>query len=434
MFAICPSSGHIVPISWALYKDIMAHLLPRLLTSIVERSLSLFPVVALTGARQTGKSTLVRKEPTFEERRYLTLDTPLNRELAIKEPRTLLSNSQSTHLTIDEVQRAPELLLSIKELVDANRVNGRFLLTGSANLLLLRTVSESLAGRARYLTLWPMTRREQLGLASCGIWGDFFAQPRTEWLDLVRSQTTPFEHWEQLATRGGYPVPALLKSTPQSDHDRSELFAAYTQTYLERDLRDLAAVDSLIDFQRLMRAICLRVGTVLNQVELARDTGLARTTVQRYLNLLEVSYQLVRLEPYSVNRTKRLIKSPKIYWSDTGLALHLSGANAASGAHLENIICTDLLAWRETDAARPSIMYWRTSTGEEVDFVVEWKGRLLGIEVKATKNPGYNDAKGLRVFLNEYGSDVVGGVLLHGGEETFWTSEGVLAAPWWKVI
>jgi predicted AAA+ superfamily ATPase len=112
----------------------------------------------------------------------------------------------------------------------------------------------------------------------------------------------------------------------------------------------------------------------------------------------------------------------------------LSEANEVTGAHLENVICTDLLAWRDTETTRPSIMYWRTSTGDEVDFVVEWKNRLLGIEVKATSNPGYNDAKGLRTFLQEYGKGALGGLLLYGGEETFWISEGVLAVPWWKII
>jgi uncharacterized protein len=183
-----------------------------------------------------------------------------------------------------------------------------------------------------------------------------------------------------------------------------------------------------------MRAVCLRLGTVLNQADLARDTGLARSTLQRYLNLLEVSYQLVRLEPYSVNRTKRLVKSPKIYWSDSGLALYLSGEGPASGPHLENIVCTDLLAWRELQSMRPSILFWRTSTGEEVDFVVEAKGRLLGIEVKATRNPGLNDARGLRAFLGEYGASALGGLLLHGGDGVFWIADRVLAAPWWKVI
>jgi predicted AAA+ superfamily ATPase len=409
-------------------------ILPRLLSNAVGKSLKLFPVVVVTGARQTGKSTMVRDLEPLSKRSYVTLDTALNRSLAAAEPEALLAESVTRRMTIDEVQRAPDLLLAIKESVDRNKSNGRFLLTGSANLLLMQKVSESLAGRARYLTLWPMTRREQLGQGSCGVWDLFFTEKTSAWLDAVGTQSAPRERWQDLAARGGYPGAALLKQTRSSDRDREEIFTGYTQTYLERDLRDLAAIDNIYDFQRLMRASCLRLGGIINQVELARDTGLPRTTVQRYLNLLEVSYQLVRLEPYSVNRGKRLVKSPKLYWSDTGLALHLSQSSTPTGAHLENLVCTDLLAWREVDAARPAILYWRTSTGDEVDFVIERKGKLLPIEVKATENPGYNDSKGLRAFREEYRTDASGGLLLHGGDKTYWIAEGVLAAPWWKVI
>ncbi len=405
-----------------------------MLVGAVQRALGLFPVVVITGARQTGKSTLVRRSVSLADRPYFTLDAAVNRALAMKEPRTLLDAAAREPLTIDEIQRMPELLLTIKEQVDTERVNGRYLLTGSANLLLLKNVSESLAGRARYLTLWPMTRREQLGLGSSGIWVDFFERPRADWFALIREQTAPKESWQALASRGGYPQAALLHPMKPVDPDRDELFAGYTQTYLERDLRDLAAIDSLVDFQRLMRAMCLRVGTVVNQADIARDTGIARSTLQRYLNLLEVSYQLLRLEPYSVNRTKRLVKSPKVYWSDSGLALHLSGLREVTGAHLENLVCMDLHAWRETQTSRPAIMYWRTSAGDEVDFVIEWQGKLLGIEVKSNRNPGYNDAKGLRTFLQEYNDIAIGGLLLHGGDETMWLSDGVLATPWWKVL
>jgi predicted AAA+ superfamily ATPase len=400
----------------------------------VERALKLFPIVVLTGARQTGKSTLVREPKSLAARRYISLDTALNRGMASAEPHTLLNTADALPVTIDEVQRAPSMVLAIKESVDNDRVNGSFLLTGSANLLLMQRVSESLAGRARYLTLWPMTRREQLGEGTCGTWRVFFAEKRDAWLEVFTTQRSHCEPWQNLAVRGGYPAAALLQPSDHTDADRHEIFAGYTQTYLERDLRDLAAIDNLYDFQRLMRAACLRLGNVVNQVEIARDVGLPRSSVQRYLNLLEVSFQLIRLEPYSVTRTKRLVKSPKLYWSDTGLALHLAQDNRVSGAHLENIICTDLLAWREIDAARPAVMYWRTSSGDEVDFVIESQGKLLAIEVKATSNPGYNDAKGLRTFLQEYGDDVLGGVLLYNGERTFWISEGVLAAPWWKII
>lgn len=183
-----------------------------------------------------------------------------------------------------------------------------------------------------------------------------------------------------------------------------------------------------------MRAACLRLGTLVNQANLGRDTRIPRPTVHRYLNLLETSYQLVRLEPYSVNRTKRLIKTPKLYWSDTGLALHLSREDAPHGGHLENLVLIDLLVWRDTRVPRPEILYWRTAAGHEVDLVIEHRDGLLPIEVKATKRPGRNDVRGLETFRDEYPDLFTGGLLLHDGDRVEWISQGILSAPWHRVV
>ena len=154
-----------------------------------------------------------------------------------------------------------------------------------------------------------------------------------------------------------------------------------------------------------------------------------------HLDLLETSYQLVRIEAYAVNRTKRLIKSPKCYWSDTGLAMYLAGETEARGFHLENIVLCDLLAWRDSLAQRPSIMHWRTSNGDEVDFVIEFPDQsLIAIECKGGAHPGHDDAKAVRVFLDEYGTKVRGTLLLHGGSETYHLGDLILAIPWWRVI
>jgi hypothetical protein len=163
----------------------------------------------------------------------------------------------------------------------------------------------------------------------------------------------------------------------------------------ERDLQDLASISALPDFRRLMQAACLRLGQLLNQTELGRDVGLPQPTVHRWLNLLETSYLLVRLPAYAVNRTKRLVKSPRIFWGDTGVALHL-GATAPAGAHLENLVLHDLLAWRDAQVDRVELAYWRTTIGEEVDFVIEVGGTLLPIEVKATSKPRLADCAHLR--------------------------------------
>lgn len=404
-------------------------ILPRVLSPCVEKALRAAPVVVITGARQTGKSTLARAVEPKRNRLYVTMDDIDIRGDALAHPHDLLR--RAPRLTLDEVQRAPGLLSAVKQLVDERRVAGQFLLTGSANLLLMRRVAESLAGRAVYFTLWPMTRREQRGLGVAGIWETLLQAPVGGWVDLVQAQETDSVDWRVAVRRGGYPTPALEL---EDDTARGQWFAGYAATYLERDVLQLAAIQALVEFRRLMRAACLRIGNLVNQTELGRDVGLPQPTVHRYLAMLEASYQLVRLPAYAVNRTKRLIKTPKLYWSDPGMALHLSGEETPRGAHLENLVLGDLLAWSGTLGDRAEILYWRTAVGEEVDFIVEWKGRLLAVEVKASDRVSSRDARGIMAFREEYGKAVHGGLILHTGTDVFWLSEGVLAAPWWRVI
>lgn len=401
--------------------------LPRLVDDALAARLRVMPAVVLTGARQTGKSTLVEKLVPGN-RRYRSLDDFDVRDAARRDPEALLGGDDP--LTLDEVQREPDLLTAVKRAIDRNRRLGRFLLTGSANLLLMRQVSESLAGRASYLTLWPMTRREQLGLGRAGRWDDLLATPDDQWRDLLAAGEDPEEDWQALALRGGFPTPALELTTPA---ERAIWFDGYVRTYLERDLQDLASISALPDFRRLMQGACLRVGQLLNQTELGRDVGLPQPTVHRWLNLLETSYLLVRLPAYAVNRTKRLVKSPRIFWGDTGVALHL-GATAPAGAHLENLVLHDLLAWRDARADRVELAYWRTTIGEEVDFVIEAGGKLLPIEVKATAKPRLADCAHLRTFRQEYGRKARAGILLHTGGTVEWLTPDVLAVPWWKVL
>jgi hypothetical protein len=172
----------------------------------------------------------------------------------------------------------------------------------------------------------------------------------------------------------------------------------------------------------------------VNQAELGRDVALPQPTVHRYLNLLETSYALVRVPAYSVNRTKRLIKSPKLYWGDTGLALHLADGGEPTGAHLENIVLHDLLAWRDARVGRAEVLYWRTAIGEEVDFVIETGGKLLPIEIKSGPRPRLADAVHLRTFRSEYGRKARAGLLLHSGSTCEWLAPDVLAVPWWRVV
>ena len=350
-------------------------ILPRAAAAAVERAAAVAPVVVLLGARQTGKTTLVRSLPLLAGRPYLTLDDFDLRMQAAADPESLVARAPA--LILDEVQRARDLLIAIKRAVDREpaRAPGRFVLTGSANLLMLERIGETLAGRAVYVTLWPFTRRERLGLGRTGAWSALLAAPFAAWRAALAAGGEPAEDWRAAARRGG----------------------------------------------------------LLNQTELSRDVGIVQPQVHRFLNLMEASYQAIRLPAYAVNRTRRLIKAPKLYWSDTGLALYLAGETEPRGPHLENLVLADLLAWRDTQARRPEVRYWRTATGLEVDFVVETPARLLPVEIKAAARVTPADVKGLEAFLDEYPDRTDGGLLLHGGADAFPLTRRVLAAPWWWV-
>jgi len=406
-------------------------LLPRAAAQALERALEVMPVVALLGARQTGKSTLVRAHPALTGRPYLTLDDLAVRLQAEADPEALVA--RAPRLVLDEVQRAKDLLIAIKRAVDRDRPRrpGRFVLTGSANLLMLRRIGESLAGRAVYVTLWPLTQGELAGRGRTGLWSELLGAPAARWPEVLAANPRVPADWREAVRRGGLPVPAHELATPEA---RALWFSGYLQTYLERDLPELRAVENLGDFRRLAQAACLRLGSLLNQAELGRDVGLSQPQVHRFLNVLEASFLALRLPAYAVNRTKRLIKAPKLYWGDTAFALYLSGEAEPRGAHLENLLLLELLAWRELQTPRPEILYWRTAGGAEVDFVVETPGRLLPIEVKTSPRAVPADARALEVFLDEYKDKCDGGLLLYGGDEVFALTRRVLAAPWWSVL
>ncbi len=401
---------------------------PRLAATTLQQRLVVMPAVVVTGAHQTGKSTLVR-DLIPGPRRYFSLDDIDVLDLARRDPETLLEGDEP--VILDEVQREPSLLVAVKRAIDRRRRLGHFLLTGSANLLLMHRVSESLAGRASYLSLWPMTRREQLGLGLGGVWEQLLDTPDAQWPDLLAAQSCEPEDWRALARRGGMPPTALHLETVEQ---RSIWFDGYERTYLERDLQELSSIAALPEFRRLMRAVCLRLGQTVNQTTLGRVLSLSQPTVHRYLNLLEISQLLVRVPAYSLNRTKRLIKAPKLYWADTGMALHLAQLDEPTGAHLENLILHDLLAWRDTRSERAEILHWRTAAGTEVDFVVETADRLLPIEVKSSLRPRLRDTAPIRSFRAEYGAKARCGLLLHSGDTIEWITPDVLSAPWWRVL
>ena len=404
---------------------------PRIAERHLSAASAVQPVVVVMGARQTGKSTLVRHHPAFRDYPYLSLDTADIRDQARADPAGLLA--RGPRLVLDEVQRVSDLMLAVKEAVDRQprRTPGQFVLTGSANLLHMRRAADTLAGRASYTTLWPLTRRERLGLGQAGIWSELAAAPVSDWRALVEAQEVPAEDWRGAVRRSAYPTPALELATPDA---QGLWMDGYVDTYLERDVRDVSEVARPLDLRRLMRQVCVHVGQVEDQTRWGTDAGVKRSTTSRYLDLLETSYQLIRLPAYAVNRTKRLTKSPKVYWSAPALAMHLAGVQEPTGFHLENAVVSDLVAWSSAQARRPAIMHWRTADRVEVDVVVEFPdGALLAVEIKGGPRPGFGDAAGVRLFLDEY-PDALGALVLHGGDETYQLGERVLAAPWWRVM
>lgn len=407
----------------------MKQFIPRWLQERVEDALRVMPVVVVAGARQTGKSTLVRH--VQPKRRYISLDDLDVLDQARRDPDTLLTDPP---LTLDEVQRAPELLLAIKRRVDAERRPGDYLLTGSAQLALMGNVADSLAGRAVYLDLSPFCPLEWNRSAYAG-----------KLLDSLFADKSPIDLWQRhagegdwtdWALRGGFAPAAAIADFKA----RAIWFGGYVQTYLERDLRELSEVSSLPDFQRMMRIAAQRTGRLLNQAEVARDAGIAHATCHRYLNLLETGFQIARLQPYTANPATALVKSAKIYWGDTGLAAWLAGIYGHSdlrqradlGFWLEQAVFQTLQAWRGIDPSRRRISYWRTRGGDEVDFVLEQDQQCVALEVKAGSRVGMSDASGLRRFagFKRGGSRLVRGVVLFGGSDARSLSNNIAALPY----
>ncbi len=406
--------------------------IPRLQTSHLTSLLRNHPVVILQGARQTGKTTLARLPPIGQDRTYLTLDDFEVTDIARRDPAALFIGRE--RITLDEVQRQPGLLLAIKVDVDQHRIPGRFLLTGSANLLLMEKIAESLAGRAVYCPLPPLT------------WAEIEQRPFGRTLDLLLQHASldevtnnlesgAFQPRRPLAASifaGGYPVPTLSEDIAF----RTQWFDGYVQTYLERDLRTLSATDNLLEFRRLMQMCAVHNGTILNIASIANDAGVSPATARRYINLLETSFQVARIPAYAVNRGKRLIKAPKLFWTDTGLGAHLAGLfneealvhSREWGRWLENWVGLHLLVFAGLTSPRSSLSHWRTSHGQEVDFVLEAGRRLLPIEVKTTRRPSGGDLRGLHAFLDIY-PEVPFGILACQCEAPLILSSRILALP-----
>ena len=401
--------------------------LPRWITAVLRQALEDAPVLVLTGARQVGKSTLLLNETPFRDFRFLSLDDFDVLRQAQQQPDALWAGTD--RVILDEVQKAPALLAAVKQAVDRAPGKMKFVLSGSANLLLMKQVSESLAGRAIYHVLDPLTLGEIHHAAPPDLIHRILAG---EWPQ-EGTLSEPIADVLPNLQRGMMPALLRLNSAPSW----VRWWDGYVATYLERDLRQVAQVDALVDFRRMMELLALRCGQMLNQSDLARDAGLSQPTAHRYLNLLETTHLFERLPAYASNRTTRMLKAPKAFWNDTGLAVFLSGYYQEEelrkarelGNFFESFIYHHLRVLTQMMTPPARLFNWRTQAGQEVDFILEYGRKVLAIEVKQTSHPGYGDTAGLQAFLSDH-PDALGGLLLHGGTETRRLGERILAVPW----
>ncbi len=398
--------------------------IPRSLEPHLVRAAREFPVVVLVGPRQSGKTTLIQ-HLYAADLRIISLEAPDVRAAAASDPRGFL-DLYPPPVVFDEVQYAPGLLPYLKEQVDAHRDRpGQFILTGSQNLLLMQQVTESLAGRAAVLKLLPMSQREiarnparPLPWEAGSLPGSFDA-PAYD--DL----------WEQIL-RGFYPE---LIGNRQRDVRLWQ--ASYVQTYLERDVRNLRNIGDLTLFQTFLRALAIRSAQLLNLSELARDVGVAVNTARDWLSILEASFQVFVIRPYFANLGKRLVKSPKVYFTDTGLLCYLAGlrdaehaaAGPMGGAIFETLVAAELLKTALHRGEEPALYFWRTASGSEVDLLVECQSSLIPLEIKPSATPRPAFAREIATFRRDFGDRAGPGYVIHAGKSALPLGGGTVALP-----
>jgi hypothetical protein len=386
----------------------------RLLEPLLLRALDSAPVTYLAGPRQCGKSTLARAITQKHPARYVTFDDVTALAAARSDPVAFV-NGLDGPVVLDEVQRAPEILLPLKASVDRDRRAGRFLLTGSANVLALPAIADALVGRVEVLALRPLSQGEIEGHAERFI-DALFAGAK------LRMDAAPKRALDLPAriARGGFPEVLTRKDAER----RAAWFESYVSTLLTRDVRDLANVDGITKLPDLLRLLAARASGLLNTAELARASQLSQTTLKRYFTLLEAVFLVARLPAWSTNLGKRMVKSPKLHLLDAGLAAHLRGelgdgdAAPPSGALLEGFVYAELEKQATWSRTRPRLYHFRSHAGVEVDFLLEdARGQCVGIEVKSGASASSDDFRGLEQLAADIGKRFVRGVVLYRGSE-----------------
>lgn len=400
------------------------HIAPRL-----DEALADTPVVILQGARQVGKSTLAAAVASRLAGRLVTLDDEPVRRAALTDPASFVESADGL-MVIDEVQRAPELLLAIKAAVDRDRRPGRFLLTGSANLLQLRSVQDSLAGRAETIELFGFSQGELHGV-------------REAFVDRLLSEVLP-AGWESSMARSDYVEVACAGGYPEAlvrmERRRAAWFESYTQRIIERDAADVSGLQRLGDLGRVLRLVAARNATELNQADLAADSGFPARTLPPYLDLLETLYLIWRVPAWSTNLTRRVVDRPKVIVVDSGLAAHLINVSPTSlhptrqplpaGGLIEAFALAELRRQTGWNDERVRIFHYRDRTGPEIDIVLEHAdGRIAAVEVKATSSIGASAFTSMKRLRDNTGQRFVQGVVLYTGASALSFGDRLTAQP-----
>ena len=364
-------------------------IIKRLISKKLKSSAKQYPVVLVTGPRQSGKTTLCRY--IFPNKPYVSLEDPDNRQFAKEDPKGFLER-YSEGAVFDEIQRVPILLSYIQCIVDERKRNGLYILTGSQNLLLLNTVQQTLAGRVALLKLLPFSTSE------------------------ITSKINKFS-LEKILYTGFFPRLFDQKINPTS------LMSNYVDTYVQRDVRDILDVKSLSLFQKFLKICAGRIGQILNLTSIGNDLGVSHSTIREWLSVLEASYIVYLLQPYYANIKKRLVRSPKIYFTDVGLACYLLGITNKDqvardpllGSLFENFVIMEIIKYYYANAQNPPISFFRDNVGNEVDLIIEKARNLIAIEIKAGKTFSADWFKGLDYIDSIKGCNVLARSIVYGG-------------------
>ena len=402
----------------------------RVLANTINRAIKTFPAVVVTGPRQAGKTTLYRV--LFSKtHNFVSLEDPDVRLRAKEDPLNFL-NQYKPPLIIDEIQYLPELLSYIKTKIDSNRKPGQWLFTGSQNFILMNNISQSLAGRIATLTLLPFSISELVDNAQGT--KDFINWSKDKQLNKQANNKISLS---ESILRGFYPEIATNKKV-----DRKLWCSSYITTYLERDIRSLTNIGDLSQFERFLMACAIRTGQILNISEIARDIGISVPTAKRWLSLLETGQQIYLLYPYYKNIGKRIMKSPKIYFCDTAICSYLLGIHNSEtllgspyfGNLFETMIVIDFLKRFLHFGDKPSMYYFRTRDGLEVDLVIEIAGYLYLYEIKSSMTILPKHAASLKRMINEFGSIIKEAAIISGTEDNFLVLEPIFNYSWKNIL